>query len=302
MVKNNEQRGKDTMLIQKSFEDEQKGKLYIVPTPIGNLEDITFRAINTLKQVDIIAAEDTRQTRKLLNHFDISTPLMSYHEHNKKVQGEKIVQYVKENKKVALVSDAGMPAISDPGFDLVTQVAGIGDIIVLPGANAALCALVGSGLSSDKFYFYGFLPRKKKELIEELEQLKYIPATLIFYESPHRIKETIKSMVEVFGEERKVVLARELTKRFEEYIKGSCKEVEDWLLNEDAEIRGEFCIVVNGTSEKPEEIEWWKNLSIADHVNHYILNGNLSSKDAIKQVAADRNVPKREVYNLFHQK
>jgi 16S rRNA (cytidine1402-2'-O)-methyltransferase len=291
----------ENMLIQKSFADEKRGKLYIVPTPIGNLEDITFRALNTLKEVDLIACEDTRQTQKLLNHFQITTSTVSYHEHNKEISGEKILTKLEEGQKIALVSDAGMPVISDPGFDLIDRANHIADVIVLPGANAALCALVGSGLPALQFYFYGFLPRKKKELSNVLEQLMYINATLIFYESPHRIKETVKAMYQVFGENRKIVLARELTKKFEEYVRGTAKEVHEWLSSDQAEVRGEFCIILEGTDEKREEPEWWNNLSIMDHVNLYIDEKNMSNKDAIKKTAVDRDIPKREVYNIFHQ-
>ncbi|WP_102029482.1 16S rRNA (cytidine(1402)-2'-O)-methyltransferase [Salirhabdus sp. Marseille-P4669] len=288
------------MYIQKSFESEQRGKLYVVPTPIGNLEDITFRALHTLKEVDFIAAEDTRQTKKLLNHFEISTPLVSYHEHNKEVQGKRILDQLKEGKRIALVSDAGMPVISDPGYDLIRDIEDLADVIVLPGANAALCALVGSGLPNEQFYFYGFLPRKRKELIQVLEQLRYISGTLLFYESPHRIKETIKGIVEVFGEDRNIVLARELTKRFEEYVKGTAKEVEQWLSSEQAEVRGEFCLVVEGTLEEPEREAWWDELTVLEHVEYYIQEKQMSNKDAIKQTALDRDIPKREVYQIFH--
>ncbi len=288
------------MYIQKSFESEQRGKLYVVPTPIGNLEDITFRALHTLKEVDFIAAEDTRQTKKLLNHFEISTPLVSYHEHNKEVQGKRILDQLKEGKRIALVSDAGMPVISDPGYDLIRDIEDLADVIVLPGANAALCALVGSGLPNEQFYFYGFLPRKRKELIQVLEQLRYISGTLLFYESPHRIKETIKGIVEVFGEDRNIVLARELTKRFEEYVKGTAKEVEQWLSSEQAEVRGEFCLVVEGTLEEPDREAWGEVLTVLEHVEYYIQEKQMSNKDAIKQTALDRDIPKREVYQIFH--
>ncbi len=289
------------MHIQKSFADDTKGKLYVVPTPIGNLEDITFRALRTLKEVDLIAAEDTRQTKKLLNHFDIATPLISYHEHNKGAQGEKLKKELMEGRKIAIVSDAGMPVISDPGFDLIQEVETVADVIVLPGANAALCALVGSGLPSGAFYFYGFLPRKKKELHEALETLQFMKATMLFYESPHRIKDTVKAMKEVFGDSRNIVLARELTKRFEEYVKGTAKEVSDYLEERHEEIRGEFCIVVEGTTEEPELQNWWDELSIKEHIHFYINERGMSNKDAIKQTAVDRGLPKREVYQEFHQ-
>ncbi|SEU06873.1 16S rRNA (cytidine1402-2'-O)-methyltransferase [Salinibacillus kushneri] len=290
------------MHIQKSFENKEKGNLYIVPTPIGNLEDITYRALRTLKEVDIIAAEDTRQTQKLLNHFEISTFTMSYHEHNKESAGRKILDYLQAQKNVALVSDAGMPVISDPGFEIISQANQLVNVIVLPGANAALCALVGSGLSAEQFYFYGFLPRKKKEMKAVLDDLRYIKATLVFYESPHRIKETLKGLKNGFGPNRKVAVARELTKRYEEYVRGTIDEILQWIESEESQIRGEFCIVVEGSKEeKTEEENWWEHLSIIEHVNAYIQNHGMTNKDAIKNTAKDRNIQKREVYQIFHQ-
>lgn len=290
------------MKIQKSFEAENKGALYVVPTPIGNLEDITYRALNVLKEASVIAAEDTRNTKKLLNHFDIKTPLISYHEHNKFAREEQLIKRIQDGEKVALVSDAGMPAISDPGYELV-QAAIRNDqkVIVLPGANAALCALVGSGLPSDSFYFYGFLPRKKKDKEKELERLQSIRATLLFYESPFRIKETLQSMKHVFNN-RQVVLARELTKRFEEYVRGDIEELLDWAKQH--EIKGECCLVVSGSDQADDDADerWWSSLSIVEHVNHYIEKQNHSSKEAIKTVAKDRKMPKRDVYQAFHIK
>ncbi len=285
------------MNIQKSFENEQEGAIYIVPTPIGNLEDITYRALNILKTANVIAAEDTRNTKKLLNYFEITTPLTSYHEHNKREKTDHLLTQVKEGAKIALVSDAGMPAISDPGSELV-QAAIAADIkvVVLPGANAAICALVGSGLNTDAFYFYGFLPRKKKEAV--LTQLKKIEASLIFYESPFRVKDTVASLYAQLGN-RKVTLARELTKRFEEYIRGSLEEVLVW--TETNELRGEFVIIVEGAAATDlTEENWWSALGILEHVEHYIEKDGLTSKEAIKLTAADRSLPKREVYQAYH--
>lgn len=287
------------MNIQKSFENEQEGAIYIVPTPIGNLEDITYRALNILKTVTVIAAEDTRNTKKLLNYFDISTPLTSYHEHNKREKTDQLIAQVKEGAKIALVSDAGMPAISDPGSELVqAAVAADVKVVVLPGANAAVCALVGSGLDTDAFYFYGFLPRKKKEAV--LTQLKKIEASIIFYESPFRVKDTIASLYAQFGN-RKATLARELTKRFEEYIRGSMEEVLAW--TETNELKGEFVIIVEGAADMDlieEEENWWSELGVIEHVKHYIEKEGLTSKEAIKMTAADRKLPKREVYQAYH--
>ncbi|WP_145523714.1 16S rRNA (cytidine(1402)-2'-O)-methyltransferase [Virgibacillus sp. SK37] len=287
------------MKIQKSFSDENLGAIYVVPTPIGNLEDITFRALNTLKDVSIIAAEDTRNTKKLLNHFEINVPLISYHEHNKLSREEKLLERVRRGESIAIVSDAGMPAISDPGYELVrSAIEEELKVVVLPGANAALCALVGSGLSTNEFYFYGFLPRKKKDKEAELERLKYIQASLLFYESPYRIKETLLTMHKVLGN-RQIAIARELTKRFEEFTRGSVEELIEWA-NQN-EQKGEFCLVVAGNDEEEEETEiWWKDLTIMEHVNYYIHKSQLSSKEAIKQVATDRNMPKREIYQAYH--
>jgi len=274
------------------------GILYLVPTPIGNLEDITFRALRILKEVDMIAAEDTRQTKKLLNHFDISTPVASYHEHNKYSSGRKIIERLLEGKNVALVSDAGTPAISDPGYDLVHEALQKGcPVVPLPGANAALTALIASGLPTDHFYFFGFLDRNKREKKKQLESLKYFHDTLIFYEAPHRLRETLELMREVFGN-RNIVISRELTKRFEEFIRGDMESVIRWARG--TEIRGEFCIIVEGSKEEESTGEWWENLSILEHVNYYIKEKELSAKEAIKQTAKDRNMAKRDVYQEYH--
>jgi 16S rRNA (cytidine1402-2'-O)-methyltransferase len=285
---------------QKSFEnEEQKGILYLVPTPIGNLEDMSFRAIRMLKEADVIAAEDTRNTKKLCNYFEIDTPIISYHEHNKETSGERLLQRIKDGGKIAVVSDAGMPTISDPGYELVT--AAIQEkvtVVPLPGANAALTALIASGLPSQPFYFYGFLDRNKKEKQRELEILKRQKATIIFYESPHRLKETLSFMLDILGN-RRIAISRELTKKFEEFIRGNLKEAIEWA-NQD-EIRGEFCLIVEGAEEETEEeVNWWSELTVEEHVNHYIALKNISSKEAIKLTAKDRDLNKREVYQAYH--
>lgn len=288
--------------IQKSF-DSDEPKLYIVPTPIGNLDDMTFRAVKTLELVDLVACEDTRQTKKLLQHFHIEKPLVSYHEHNKYQREESLIENLKEGKSVALVSDAGMPIVSDPGYELVrrTREEGI-DVTVLPGANAALTALVGSGLPSETFTFYGFLPRKKKDMIAELEKLGHVDHTLIFYESPHRIKQTLENLHQVYSKERMVTLARELTKKFEEYIYGTLDEVYAYMQSNEAELRGEFCIIVEGMKEfENEESAWWHDLTLHEHVQHYLDQGQ-STKDAIKMVAKERGESKNDLYQRFHQK
>ncbi len=289
------------MKIQKSFTDDDKGTVYIVPTPIGNLEDITFRALKTLKEVAVIAAEDTRNTKNLLNHFDIHTPLLSYHEHNKEAREQQLIERLKKGEKIALVSDAGMPSISDPGYELV-QAAIEADVsvVVLPGANAALCALVGSGLSAKEFLFYGFLPRKKKDKEAELTRLKLLPATIIFYESPHRLRDTLKALYDQLGD-RNLVIARELTKRFEEYVRGTISELLSWA--KDHELKGEFCLVLEGSTafEEQEDSLWWSHLSVNDHVTYYMEEQGISSKEAIKLVAKERQMVRREVYQMFHR-
>ncbi|MCT8136355.1 16S rRNA (cytidine(1402)-2'-O)-methyltransferase [Anaerobacillus sp. CMMVII] len=287
------------MWIQKSFRNEEEGVLYLVPTPIGNLEDITFRALNILKEVDLIAAEDTRQTKKLCNHFEIATKLVSYHDHNKQTSGLKLVEEIKAGKKIALVSDAGMPAISDPGYELVVScIEEKISVIPLPGANAALPALVASGFPTDDFYFYGFLHRQKKDKKKQLENLKNMQCPIIFYESPHRLKETLNLMLEQLGD-RRISVCRELTKKFEEFIRGNITEIISYYEEEDP--RGEYCLILEGALEVLADSDnlWWQDLSIEQHIDHYIAI-QLSSKEAIKQVAKDRNLQKREVYQIYH--
>ncbi|MCP8971196.1 16S rRNA (cytidine(1402)-2'-O)-methyltransferase [Ectobacillus ponti] len=285
---------------QKSFQNEAAGALYLVPTPIGNLEDMTYRAIRMLKEVDLIAAEDTRQTKKLCNYFEIETHVISYHEHNKEISGQKLLALLEEGKKVALVSDAGMPCISDPGYELVAEaVRKQYTVIPLPGANAALTALIASGLPTKHFYFYGFLQRQKKDRREELQKLKCIQDTLVFYEAPHRLKETLKAIQEEWGN-RSVVLCRELTKKFEEFIRGTLSEAIEW--TETDEVRGEFCILVEGATEAEATVQenWWSGLTVLEHISYYMSEKQLSSKEAIKLTAKDRNLPKRDVYQAYH--
>lgn len=287
------------MKSQKSFVEDGKAALYLVPTPIGNLEDITLRALKILQNVDMIAAEDTRNTRKLLTHFAIQTPIMSYHEHNKKTGGEKIIRLLSEGNTIALVSDAGMPAISDPGYELIQDVIRNGfPVIAIPGANAALTALVASGIQPQPFYFHGFLPRKKQEREKMLDELKGMPATMIFYEAPHRLKETLEAMFQTWGD-RKIVLARELTKKFEEYLRGNLSEALEWVEKET--VRGEFCLIVEGAAagENEELSLWWRSLSVKEHVQYYIEKGE-PVKEAIKKTAKERGMNRREVYRIFH--
>lgn len=289
------------MKSQKSFSGEQT-TLYLVATPIGNLEDMTVRALRLLKEVDVIAAEDTRNTKKLCNYFSIDTPLVSYHEHNQDSGGEKILRYLGEGKSVALVSDAGMPCISDPGEDIVKKAVEAGyPVVPVPGANAALSALIASGITPQPFLFYGFLSRNKKARLTELEKLSQKEETLLFYEAPHRLKDSLKSLMDVFGGDRRIVLAREVTKKFEEFLRGSLEEAVAW--SESNEIRGEFCLVVEGNLEPDvlEVDEWWKELTYAQHVTQLMEQKQISSKEAIKEVAKARGLPKRDVYEAFHK-
>lgn len=288
------------MQTQKSFQAHNVGTLYLVATPIGNLEDITFRALKTMKEVDLIAAEDTRQTKKLCNYFEIATPLISYHDHNKESSGYKLIEDLKNGKSIALVSDAGTPCISDPGYELVCQsLLEEIPVVPLPGANAAISALIASGLPTQHFYYYGFLRRHKKEKKAELESLRGIRDSLIFYEAPHRLKETLQAIEEVLGN-RRIVLCRELTKKFEEFIRGTVAEVLVW--SQEETVRGEFCVIVEGSLEEPEvEEAWWETLTMVEHVEHHI-NEGLPSKEAIKVAAKERGVQKRVVYQEYHGK
>lgn len=286
------------MKVQRSFTHvggSGYGTLYLVATPIGNLEDMTFRAVRMLREANWIAAEDTRQTRKLLTHFDIQGRLVTYHEHNQRTSGPELITKMKLGESVALVSDAGLPAISDPGEDLVRLAIEEGIAVVpIPGANAALSALIISGLSTDKFRFIGFLPRDKKRTRRSLEQLVETEDTLIVYESPHRIAATLGIMLDVLGD-RRVALVRELTKKFEEVARGQFSEA--LLLLEQHPPKGEYCIIIEGRTGTREEGEaWWEQISIEEHVKHYEAK-QIPRKEALKKVAVDRGVSKRDIYN-----
>lgn len=288
--------------IQKSYREDASGvgTLYLVATPIGNLEDMTFRAIRTLKEVSMIAAEDTRQTRKLLTHFEVATRLVSYHEHNKQASGPELVRLLLEGQSIALVSDAGLPAISDPGYDLVRMAVDEGvPVVPIPGANAALSALIASGLPTERFSFVGFLPREKKDQTKLLEGLQHVQDTLLFYESPHRVEKTLLRMADVWGAERRVCLARELTKRYEEFARGTIAECLTHL--EQYPPQGEYCIIAEGASDAAVQEAadgWWEAKSLGEHVEHYEARGS-DRKDALKLVAADRGLSKRDVYNAL---
>jgi 16S rRNA (cytidine1402-2'-O)-methyltransferase len=287
---------------QKSFADTHAvGKLYVVGTPIGNLQEISPRALKILKTVDLIAAEDTRHTRKLLSHFQFSTPLTSFHEHNQDTKQIEIVQQLLSGKTVALVSDAGMPAISDPGEVLVTAaIAANIPVIPVSGPNAAINALVASGLSAQPFTFIGFLPRQKRERKQALAKWATLPTTLLFYEAPHRIKAMLQDCLEVMGD-RNVVIARELTKKHEEWLRGTLREVLAYF--DETPALGEYCVVIEAASDTlpAQENTWWEALTIVAHVDHYIAGG-MDKKAAIRQTAVDRNVARREVYQVYHQR
>ncbi len=276
------------------------GKLYLVATPIGNLDDITIRALNVLKEVDLIAAEDTRHTLGLLNHFEISKPLISYYKEIENTKSDVLLdKIVKENQNVALVSDAGTPGISDPGEVIVKKAIELGiEVIPIPGACAMVNALITSGLSTREFTFVGFLSTNAKERKEKLEEIKYEPRTMIFYEAPHKLKETLKVMQDVLGD-RKVVLARELTKIHEEFIRGELSTISEQL----GDIRGEFVVLVEGSliTKKEKEIEDLNSLSLEEHYKYYE-NEGLSKKDIIKKIAKDRKKDKNEIYQYFIKK
>lgn len=285
---------------QKSFSKEGDGKLYLVPTPIGNLEDMTFRAVRLLKEVDLIASEDTRNTQKLLNHFDVQTKQTSLHEHNSHEKIPSIVQLLKEGKDIAQVSDAGMPSISDPGHDLVVACIEQNiSVVSIPGATAGMTALIASGLSPQPFYFYGFLPRKKSEQVDELSRLKKISATLIFYESPYRVLKTIETMSQVFPENTQLVLCRELTKLHEEYLRGDMNELIEYLSQNT--IKGECCLLLENKYTTQDEMSYDDSLSVVEHVDSLIETKGITTKEAIKDVSKIRGIKKQEVYKEYHQ-
>ena len=267
------------------------GSLYIVATPIGNLEDITLRALRILGEVSLIAAEDTRHTQKLLTHFSIAKPLTSYHDHNKEQKAELIVDRLKGGDSVALVSDAGTPGISDPGYYLVNRAVEEGVAVVpIPGVTAAMAAVSASGLPTDAFVFEGFVPARRTQRRKKLESLKDETRTVILYEAPHRIADCLKDLLEIFGD-RRAVLARELTKMHEEILRGRLSDIING--TQGRVLKGEITIVVEGMKEKPPEPTV---LSLADHVEKLVREEGISKKEAIAKVAELRNVPKKVVY------
>ena len=282
----------------RSFQTTDTGTLYLVPTPIGNLGDMTFRALDILKAVDLIAAEDTRHTQQLLNHFEIKQCLVSLHEHNYEHRVPQLIADLQKGLDVAQCSDAGMPSISDPGKELVAAATQAGiPVVALPGPNAGLTALIASGLVPQPFTFYGFLERKHQQQVTALLKLKQRPETLIFYEAPHRLKKTLQSMVEAFGEERRVVLARELTKRYEEYLRGTLGEALAWAETET--VRGEFVVLVAG-NDHPDKAPTARGAADPiQQINAEVARG-LSTNAAIKLVAKQRGLKRQELYRQYH--
>ena len=275
---------------QKSYDNTPS--LYIVPTPIGNLEDITLRALNTLKEVDVIFAEDTRTTSILLNHFNIKQKLLASHLYNEDKMINKEIDYLKQGKNIAVVSDAGTPVISDPGYILVKQAIKEGyNVICLPGPTAIIPALVMSGLAGGPFTFYGFLNSKESKRKKELENLKINKYPIVFYEAPHRLLKTLNNIKEIFGN-RKISIIREISKKYEEVIRDNVENI----IKTVEKIKGEIVLVVEGNTEE----KTFENLSIMNHINIYIEDG-LQPKEAIKKVSKERNIPKSEVYNEYNK-
>lgn len=273
--------------------DNTKGKLYLIPTPIGNMDDLSKRIINTLKEVDVIFCEDTRTTNILLNYLEIKKHLISNHKFNESKNITKIIKFLNDNKKVGIVSDRGTPIISDPGFILTQEVINAGfEVIALPGPTAFIPALIASGITPQPFLFYGFLDSKKAQRKKELDKLKFETSTLIFYEAPHRLEETIIDMRDILGNNRKISISREITKRYEKTYRGTLNNIIESI----DEIKGEFVIIVSGNNE----IESYDEISLLEHINIYIDQG-MSTMSAIKQVAKDRNMKKGDVYDVYQK-
>ena len=270
--------------------------LYVVATPIGNLEDITLRALRILKEVDLIACEDTRQTQKLLNHYNISTRTISYHEHNEITRSSELVQQMEHGASVALVTDAGMPGISDPGFRLISlairhQV----PVVPIPGASAFLSALVASGLPTDSFRFSGFLPPKSGERRAALDAIKLSPRTQVFYEAPHRVVATLEDIIEVLGPDRQIVIAREVTKLHEEFLRGSAADLLKTLASRDG-VKGEITLLIGKAEEAELQTAAASRVSIRERVEQIITEEKVDEKAALKRVAKERGISKSEVY------
>lgn len=287
------------MKIQSSYQSSG-GKLYLVPTPIGNLDDMTYRAIQVLKEVDFILAEDTRHSIHLLNHFEIQTPMHSHHAHSHQSEIERWLEQLAQGRSIALISDAGMPLINDPGHELV-QAAIDQDyaVISLPGATAALTALVASGLMHEHFTYYGFVPRKASEREILWQQIAQHQETAILYESPYRIESVVRSIVQTLGDSVAIVIARELTKRYETYLRGAAGEVLAYL--EATPIKGEIVLLIDGGTAIQQMFDAMEELSLKDYVHHLMEEEGLTAKQSIKEVAKRRNIRKQEVYAAYHE-
>ncbi|MCU5747054.1 16S rRNA (cytidine(1402)-2'-O)-methyltransferase [Staphylococcus sp. SQ8-PEA] len=273
--------------------------LYLVGTPIGNLSDITYRAVETLKRVDLIACEDTRVTQKLCQHYEIHTPLKPYHDHNKEKETMRLITKLKEGCSIALVSDAGLPLISDPGYELVVAAREHGlSVETVPGPNAGLTALMASGLPSFTYTFIGFLPRKEKDKLSILKQRMYEDSTLIIYESPYRVEDSLKAIMKV-DETRQISIGRELTKRFEQVETGQVNDLLDAVKSHNIPLKGEFVILVEGAPNQKDH-QWFEEMSVTEHVEFYKAQ-NMKPKAAIKAVAKDREAKTSEIYNIYHE-
>lgn len=287
------------MIVQKSFKNQTTyGKLYLVPTPIGNMQDMTYRAVEMLKNADFVCAEDTRNTGLLLKHFDISAKQISFHEHNAYEKIPELIALMKEGKILAQVSDAGMPSISDPGHDLVkAAIAEEIPVVAIPGASAGITALIASGLAPQPHIFYGFLPRKAKQQKEFFEAKKQYPETQIFYESPYRVADTLDNMLAIYGD-RKIVLVRELTKLYEEYQRGYISEILEYIAQNP--LKGECLIVVSGQDETVTSEEMPEDVNPAELVAQLVEAGDKPNQ-AIKKIAKTYGLNRQEVYNAYHQ-
>ena len=287
------------MKVQKSFKNQTTyGKLYLVPTPIGNMQDMTYRAVEMLKNADFVCAEDTRNTGLLIKHFDISAKQISFHEHNAYEKIPELIALMKEGKILAQVSDAGMPSISDPGHDLVkAAIAEEIPVVAFPGASAGITALIASGLAPQPHIFYGFLPRKAKQQKEFFEAKKQYPETQIFYESPYRVADTLDNMLAVYGD-RKIVLVRELTKLYEEYQRGYISEILEYIAQNP--LKGECLIVVSGQDETVTSEEMPEDVNPAELVAQLVEAGDKPNQ-AVKKIAKTYSLNRQEVYNAYHQ-
>lgn len=275
----------------------KNGILYIVATPIGNLEDITLRAINVLENVDLIAAEDTRHTLKLLNHLKISKPMVSYHRHNERLRVDVLLKELKDGKDIALVSDAGTPGICDPGEEIIKKcIEEKIKVIPIPGACAMINALIASGIDTSEFTFWGFLPLNKKNRKNKLEEIKNSNKTIILYEAPHKLKNTLNDLKDIL-KDRQVVIAREITKIHEEYIRGTVDEIFKIVDN----LKGEMILIIDKNENIIKEEDDLNNLTLEEHYEFY-KNQGLEKKEIIKKIAKDRNVSKNEIYKMFINK